>query len=105
MPRGPGPFPAAILLAGSGPLDRDEADSGHRPFLVLADYLTRKGIAVFRYDKRGIGKIHRGLRQATTADFAADAEAALAFLKGPPRRSTREGSASSVTAKEASSRP
>jgi uncharacterized protein len=84
MPRGPGPFPAAILLAGSGPLDRDEADSGHRPFLVLADHLTRMGIAVFRYDKRGIGRSAGDYDQATTADFAADAEAALTFLKVRP---------------------
>jgi uncharacterized protein len=81
MPRGPGPFPAAILLAGSGPLDRDEADDGHRPFLVLADYLTRKGIAVLRYDKRGVGKSTGNYDEATTADFASDAEAALSFLK------------------------
>ena len=81
LPRGPGPFAAAILLAGSGPLDRDEADSGHRPFLVLADYLTRKGIAALRYDKRGIGKSSGLYDDATTADFAGDAEAALAFLK------------------------
>lgn len=81
LPRGPGAFPAAILLAGSGPLDRDEADSGHRPFLILADYLTRKGIAVLRYDKRGIGKSTGDYDNATTADFASDAEAALVFLK------------------------
>jgi len=81
LPRGPGPFAAAILLAGSGPLDRDEADSGHRPFLILADHLTRNGIAVLRYDKRGIGKSTGDYEAATTADFAADAEAALAFLK------------------------
>ncbi len=81
LPRGPGSFPAAILLAGSGPLDRDEADSGHRPFLILADYLTRKGIAVLRYDKRGIGKSSGDYDSATTADFASDAEAALIFLK------------------------
>jgi fermentation-respiration switch protein FrsA (DUF1100 family) len=81
LPRGQGPFPAAILLAGSGPLDRDEADDGHRPFLVLADYLTRKGIAVLRYDKRGIGKSTGNYDEATTADFASDAEAAFAFLK------------------------
>jgi uncharacterized protein len=80
LPRGPGPFPAAILLAGSGPLDRDEADAGHRPFLILADHLTRKGIAVLRYDKRGIGKSTGNYDAATTADFASDAEAALAFL-------------------------
>jgi pimeloyl-ACP methyl ester carboxylesterase len=81
LPRGSTPFPAAILLAGSGPLDRDAADSGHRPFLVLADYLTRKGIAVLRYDKRGVGKSSGDYDRATTADFASDAEAALAFLK------------------------
>jgi uncharacterized protein len=81
IPRGPGPFPAAILLAGSGPLDRDEADSGHRPFLVLADHLTRNGIAVLRYDKRGIGRSTGEYDAATTADFAADAQAALEFLK------------------------
>jgi uncharacterized protein len=81
LPRGPGPFPVAILLAGSGPLDRDEADSGHRPFLILADHLTRKGIAVLRYDKRGIGKSTGDYEAATTADFALDAQAAIAFLR------------------------
>ncbi len=81
LPRGAGPFPAAILLAGSGPLDRDESDGGHHPFLVLADHLTGKGIAVLRYDKRGIGKSTGDYESATTADFGSDAEAALAFLK------------------------
>jgi pimeloyl-ACP methyl ester carboxylesterase len=81
VPHGTGPFPAALLLAGSGALDRDEADSGHRPFLVLADHLTRKGIAVLRYDKRGIGKSIGDYEAATTADFATDADAALALLK------------------------
>jgi pimeloyl-ACP methyl ester carboxylesterase len=81
VPSGRGPFPAAILLAGSGPLDRDEADSGHRPFLVLADQLTRAGIAVLRCDKRGIGKSTGDYEAATTADFAADAASALAFLE------------------------
>ena len=81
LPPGPGPFPVAILLAGSGPLDRDEADSGHRPFLILADHLTRKGIAVLRYDKRGIGKSTGDYEAATTADFALDAQAAIAFLR------------------------
>jgi uncharacterized protein len=82
IPRGTGPFAAAILLVGSGPLDRDEADSGHRPFLVLADHLTRQGIAVLRYDKRGVGKSTGDYDEATTADFAADADAAMAFLRG-----------------------
>ena len=81
LPRGPGPFPAAILLAGSGPLDRDEADGGHKPFFVLADHLTRKGIAVLRFDKRGIGKSTGSYDDATTAVFASDDEAALAFLQ------------------------
>jgi len=81
LPPGPGPFPAAILIAGSGPQDRDETVAGHRPFLVLADHLTRKGVAVLRYDKRGIGKSTGNFDQATTEDFAGDAAAALAFLK------------------------
>jgi len=81
LPRGPGPFPAAILLSGSGPHDRDESIVGHRPFLILADHLTRKGIAVLRFDKRGIGKSTGDYASATTEDFAADAEAALSYLK------------------------
>ena len=80
LPRGPGPFPAVILLSGSGPHDRDESLVGHRPFLVLADHLTRKGIAVLRFDKRGIGKSTGDYASATTEDFAGDAEAALAYL-------------------------
>ncbi len=80
LPRGQGPFPAAILLSGSGPHDRDESLVGHRPFLVLADYLTRKGIAVLRFDKRGIGKSTGDYANATMDDFASDAEAALAYL-------------------------
>ena len=81
LPPGPGPFPAAILIAESGPQDRDETVAGHRPFLVLADYLTRKGLAVLRYDKRGIGKSTGNFDQATTEDFASDAAAAVAYLK------------------------
>ena len=81
LPSGQGPFPAAILIAGSGPHDRDEDVAGHRPFLLLADHLTRKGIAVLRYDKRGIGKSTGNFDQATTEDFASDATAALDYLK------------------------
>jgi uncharacterized protein len=81
LPSGSGPFPAGILIADSGPHDRDENVAGHRPFLVLADHLTRKGIAVLRYDKRGIGKSTGQFEQATTEDFASDATAALAYLK------------------------
>ena len=82
IPAGTGPFPAALLVAGSGPQNRDEFLAGHRPFLVLADALARKGIAVLRYDKRGIGKSTGDFSGATTEDFAVDAEAALGFLKG-----------------------
>jgi pimeloyl-ACP methyl ester carboxylesterase len=81
LPPGRGPFPSAILMAGSGPQDRDETVAGHRPFLVLADHLTRKGIAVLRYDKRGVGKSTGNFEQGTTEDFVGDAAAALAYLK------------------------
>lgn len=84
LPRGPGPFPAAVLIAGSGPLDRDEFDADHRPFLVLADHLTRKGIAVLRYDKRGTGKSGGTFSEATTQDFAADAAVAVKWLAARP---------------------
>jgi hypothetical protein len=81
IPKGAGPFPAALLIAGSGPNDRDESLASHRPFLVLANHLTRKGIAVLRYDKRGIGKSTGSVDKATTLDLASDAQAALACLK------------------------
>jgi uncharacterized protein len=81
VPQGKGPFPAVVLISGSGLNDRDEALLEHKPFLVLSDYLTRKGIAVLRYDKRGVGKSTGKYAMATTADFADDAEAALRYLK------------------------
>jgi uncharacterized protein len=81
IPSGTGPFPVAVLLTGSGPHDRDETLLGHHPFLILADHLTRKGIAVLRYDKRGIGKSTGDYAKATTEDFANDCESALAYLK------------------------
>jgi pimeloyl-ACP methyl ester carboxylesterase len=84
LPKGKGPFSAVILVAGSGPNDRDERVFGHRPFLVLADHLTRHGLAVLRYDKRGIGQSTGSYATATTFDFAADAEQALAYLKARP---------------------
>ena len=84
IPQGKGPFPAVVLITGSGPQDRNEALLGHRPFLVLADYLTRKGIIVLRADDRGVGKSTGDFNLATTADFATDTEAGIAFLKARP---------------------
>src|SRR6185312_6876580 len=55
LPNGKGPFPAVLLIAASGPEGRDEEVEGHHVFVVLADYLLRHGIAVLRYDKRGVG--------------------------------------------------
>jgi pimeloyl-ACP methyl ester carboxylesterase len=81
IPPGKDPFPGVVLVAGSGAHDRDEALMGHRPFLVLSDYLTRRGIAVLRYDKRGVGESEGTYATATTSDFADDAEAGLAYLE------------------------
>jgi pimeloyl-ACP methyl ester carboxylesterase len=81
VPAGKGPFSAVLLIVGSGPHDRDESLMGHKPFLVLADYLTRKGIVVLRVDKRGFGKSSGEYAEATTANFATDVEAGVAYLK------------------------
>ncbi|QKK01906.1 MAG: alpha/beta hydrolase [Pseudomonadota bacterium] len=84
VPDGPGPFPAAVLISGSGPQDRDESFMGHKPFLVLADHLTRNGVAVLRYDDRGFGASGGDHWAATTADFATDAAAAVEWLAQRP---------------------
>lgn len=76
-----GVYPAVVLVSGSGPQNRDEEIMGHKPFAVLADYMTRKGIAVLRYDDRGIAKSGGRYTGATSADFGDDAEAALDYLK------------------------
>ena len=76
-----GSVPTVLLIAGSGPNNRNETILNHQVFLVLADYLTRRGIGVLRYDKRGIGKSTGNYAQATSLDFAADAEAGVAYLK------------------------
>ena len=84
IPPGKGPFPGVVLITGSGPQDRDETLLGHKPFLVLSDYLTRHGIAVLRADDRGTGKSTGVFATATTADFATDTEAGVAYLKTRP---------------------
>ncbi len=84
IPQGTGPFPAVLLITGSGPQDRDESLLGHKPFLILSDYLTRHGIAVLRADDRGTAKSTGDFSKATTADFATDVEAGIAYLKSRP---------------------
>ena len=85
LPRGKPPYPAVLLLTGSGAQDRNEALMGHRPFLVLADALTRRGIAVLRMDDRGVGGSTGSVMESTEDDFAADALAGVAYLKTRPQ--------------------
>jgi len=84
IPEGEGPFPAAILVTGSGPQNRDQTVFGHKPFLVISDYLTRHGIAVLRYDDRGVAESTGEFGSATSADFADDALAAFEHLRSRP---------------------
>lgn len=81
LPKGSGPFPAAVLITGSGSQDRDETILGHKPFLVLADHLTRGGIAVLRLDDRGVGGSTGDVEHATTRNLGGDILAALSFLR------------------------
>jgi hypothetical protein len=81
LPKSGEPFPAVILITGSGPQNRDEALLGHRPFLILADALTRRGVAVLRFDDRGVGKSTGDFAKATSVDFAADVVAGIEYLK------------------------
>jgi pimeloyl-ACP methyl ester carboxylesterase len=76
------PVPAVVLITGSGGQDRNETLLGHRPFLVLADHLTRRGIAVLRVDDRGMGGSAPGSPNATSENYAEDVLAGVAFLKG-----------------------
>lgn len=80
-PRGDGPFTTVILVSGSGPQDRDETILQHKPFAVLADHLTRAGIAVFRYDERGVGESTGTYEGSTSEDFASDVEAVFLALR------------------------
>lgn len=81
IPKGGGPFPVVVMVTGSGPQDRDETLFEHKPFLVIADHFTRKGIAVLRYDDRGVAKSGGKFVGSTSADFATDAYAAVQYLK------------------------
>ncbi|HYY57661.1 MAG TPA: alpha/beta hydrolase [Pyrinomonadaceae bacterium] len=81
IPRGAGPHPAVVLVTGSGPEDRNETVAGHKPFLILADYLTRRGIAVLRADDRGVGGSSPGSAADTSENYAGDALSGIQFLK------------------------
>jgi uncharacterized protein len=83
-PKEGGPFACAILITGSGPQDRDETIFEHKPFLVIADALTRRGVAVLRYDDRGVGKSTGSMAKATSEDYARDAAAAMDFVASRP---------------------
>jgi len=81
LPEKKGKFPVVILISGSGPQNRNEELMGHKPFLVISDYLTRNGIGVLRYDDRGVGESTGDFGAATSADFATDVESAIQYLK------------------------
>lgn len=81
LPKKDGRFPAAILISGSGAQNRNEELMGHKPFLVLADHLTRNGIAVLRYDDRGTAASTGNFQTATSSDFSMDAESAFKYLQ------------------------
>ena len=84
IPNGKGPFPAVLLITGSGQQNRDEEIMGHKPFAVIADYLTNNGYVVLRVDDRGVGKTTGDLENATSEDFAKDATVSLDYLEKRP---------------------
>jgi len=82
LPESASPYPAVVLISGSGPQNRDEELFGFKIFRVIADHLTRRGIAVLRYDDRGVGGSSAGTSQDTTETFAGDVLAGVNYLKG-----------------------
>lgn len=81
LPKSDKPVPVVVLISGSGPQDRNSELFNHKPFLVIADHLSRNGIGVLRVDDRGVGKSTGERTNATSLDFASDVEAAVSFLK------------------------
>ncbi|MCH7778719.1 MAG: alpha/beta fold hydrolase, partial [Gemmatimonadetes bacterium] len=81
LPESGAPHPAVVMITGSGPQNRDEELFGFKPFHLIADHLTRNGVAVLRYDDRGVGGSTGSVSEATTEDFARDVLAAVDFLK------------------------
>lgn len=84
LPEGAGPFPAVVMISGSGTQNRDAELMGHKPFWVIADHLTNNGIAVLRYDDRGVGGSEGDAASSTTFDFVGDALGAVSYLKSRP---------------------
>jgi dienelactone hydrolase len=81
LPESQGPHPAVVMITGSGPQNRDEEIVGFKPFRIIAEHLTAEGIAVLRYDDRGVGGSTGSVHDATSEDFATDVLAAVDFLR------------------------
>lgn len=90
VPDGGGPHPTVLMITGSGAQDRDESLLGHQPFWVIADHLSRNGIAVLRVDDRGVGGSSGRVAMSTSDDFAGDVLAGIAFLKEQPGIDARQ---------------